>query len=351
MHTAILGTDFRNVSLDILEKIVLDEEKIKSFVTELPKTAPISECVVLSTCNRMEIYYTCEDYELAKSWLLTYLAKKSNISASFLDTICFHHRCNAAVNHLYQVAAGMQSMVFGENEILSQIKMAYALSSAQDATGAYLNKLFQSAIAAGKKVREKTDISKGAFSISSIAVDAMKEVLKDQFLETPILIIGAGTMANRALKKLSAIGHTQITIVNRTLKSASELAEEYGYEALPISKLSKILPNFRAIYIATASKFSIITAQDTEEIQESTLIVDVSVPRNVDPRVEDNPRVRLTSIDGLKEIAGKTRMMRLGETDKMKAIINAEIEAYTKWYHVKESAKKPAKIIKIPHAA
>ena len=177
MHTAILGTDFNKVSLDILEKLFFDKKRIREFHDTLPSDAPVKEWVVLSTCNRMEVYFACENVEETFDWLLNYLSKYCDISFNILDNVTYKMNCYDAVDHLFHVAAGTESMVYGETEILGQIKDAYEHSSAHKMTGPYMNKLCQSAISAGKKVRAQTNISKGAYSISSIAVEALRKKL------------------------------------------------------------------------------------------------------------------------------------------------------------------------------
>ena len=140
MHTAILGTDFHNVSLDILEKLHFDKIRIKAFHESLPKDAPVSEWVILSTCNRMEIYFACENVEKTFIWLIQYLAKYCGVSESVLYSVTYKMNCHDAVNHLFHVAAGTESMVYGETEILGQIKDAYFYSAACEMTGSYMNR-------------------------------------------------------------------------------------------------------------------------------------------------------------------------------------------------------------------
>ena len=186
MHTALVGTDFNKVSLDLLEKVYFDEQSIESFLLTLPKTTPIRDIVILATCNRMELYYTCQNYELAKVWLIDHLSHFFGIDRSVLEPVLYHKRCLDTVLHLYEVSSGMKSMIFGENEILAQVKKAYSMCQKYRPLNSHMNKLFQSAIHVGKRVRDVLAINKGAYSISSIAVDAMTEVYDDLYTDKTI---------------------------------------------------------------------------------------------------------------------------------------------------------------------
>lgn len=222
-------------------------------------------------------------------------------------------------------------MVFGEDEILSQVKKAYADFHALNTTGPTTNKLFQSAIGVGKRVRHETEISRGSYSISSIAIDAIRELKLDYF-EHSILIVGTGTMGYRAIKKLVSIGHPSITICNRTLEKASKIAEELGVSVLDYGALADSVRQFNIVIVATAASDYVIRPAHFQNPSATSLIVDLTVPRNVDPAI-DMATCQVISVDGLKQIADKNVMKRRKEALKIQAILEDEQLKYEQWLH------------------
>lgn len=334
MHTAILGTDFKSVSLDVLEKLYFDRKRIKAFHRDLPNDVPVSEWVIVSTCNRMEIYFACEDVAYTFSWLIRYLANYCKVDAQVLERVSYKMNCHDAVNHLFHVAAGTESMVYGETEILGQVKDAYFYSAECHMTGPYMNKLFQLAISAGKRVRDETNISKGAYSISSIAVEAIRKHLNND-VEKAILLIGVGTMTQRALKKLQALGYTNLYVTNRTQEKAEVFAQEENLTVIPFKEWKSQIPHMDVLYFATSTAVPLIYAENLAKLDKKQVIVDVGVPRNVE--AECSKYSDLISIDNLEEVAKETQENRLSEKDKINQIL-AEIRAdFLQWYSYKQA--------------
>lgn len=193
LHVGALGTDFKSASLRMRDALYLDNERLLAFFKSLPGVAPLKEVVALSTCNRIEIYYVCDDHAKASSWLRDHLVKFHGVPRPHLDRAFKEYRCADAVRHLLQVVSGTESMVFGEHEILGQVRDAYHLCHRNKTTSSYLNRLFQHAVATGKKVRSLTGAGRGALSVGSIAVERIME-LCDNLDKKDILVVGAGTM-------------------------------------------------------------------------------------------------------------------------------------------------------------
>ena len=337
MHTALIGTDFNKVSLDLLEKVYFDSSSIEAFLQTLPKIIPIQDIVILATCNRMEVYYTCQNYELAKVWLIDHLSQFFGIERSILEPVLYHKRCLDTVLHLYEVASGMKSMVFGENEILSQVKKAYSMCQKYRHFNSHMNKLFQSAIHVGKRIRDELDINKGAYSISSIAVDAMHDVYPDLYTDKKVLVVGTGTMAIRAIKKLMAMGHQELFITNRSQPSLDEVSEQFGLAQIPYHAYKSTLQDFDCIYYATSTKHSLLTYDDCRLINDSLLIVDVGVPRNVNSSVVELSDISLITIDDLKKVADKTILERRLLLDSALQLVNESAKDFSSWYDKKRA--------------
>ncbi|RAP34780.1 glutamyl-tRNA reductase [Candidatus Marinamargulisbacteria bacterium SCGC AG-439-L15] len=336
MKIAVFGTNYRYAALNLLEKLYFDEARVKSFLEGLPKDSFIKDLIVLATCNRSEVYFLYDDYEAAKRDLLDYMVSFLGVSRSILVETLYFKQEVSAIRHLYEVSAGVSSMVLGETEILSQVKESYSRCQRYRSVSAEMNKLFQSAIFVGKKVREETSISKGAYSISSIAIDAVCEHYGDFLTNRKILFVGAGTMTTRAVKKLKALGHQEIYVTNRSEARLTQVAGDYGLAFFPYDQLSEKWGDFDVIYFATSCNSFILKNSESTCFEKPVLLIDVGVPRNVDPKLSESSLVTIKNIDGLKDIADQTLEDRKKELPKIHAIIQDNIEQLRLWQHNRE---------------
>ena len=335
MNIGYLGTDFQKATLNSRELVNFDPERLTRFLSEFPSQSPISEIVVLSTCNRVELYFATESTAMAFPWLVDYLKEFHRLD---LSPEMSQLTGEAAINHLFGVASGIESMVFGEVEILGQVKAAYQMATKFNTTGSYLNKLFQMAITVGKRVRGETDISRGAYSMSSIAIDALKNQMNGQFREQRVLIVGAGTMAMRCIKKLAALKlSSNVTITNRTEELAQRIAGKYELQLLPYSEFRPALSQFDVVISATSSDQPIIEDDHLPNEQSKKLwMVDLGVPRNVRVDTTKLNYLELITVDDLNETATKTIASRKTELGKIKEIISEEISNFYDWYEKKQ---------------
>lgn len=324
-----LGTDYKRSPLRDIELIYLKQESWQSLCHVVRNESPITELVILATCNRFELYFVADDIDEAVQWLTAFIADSANIPRDSIATIVYSLKEGAVIQHLFNVAAGVESMVFGEDEILAQVKKAYSDFQEIKITGPTTNKLFQSAIGVGKRVRHETEISRGAYSISSIAIDAIRELKLDYF-DHSILIVGTGTIGQRAIKKLVSIGHPSITICNRTYAKAAKIAEESGVSILPFEKLADAIRQFNIVIVATAASDYLICPIHLQNNSETSLVVDLTVPRNVDPTI-DTMGCQVISVDGLKQIADKNVLKRRKEALKIQAILDDEQLKFEQW--------------------
>lgn len=330
MTIGCLQIDFKFADLSDIESVYIPKTMWPSFAKQVQEDSPLMEMVILATCNRFELYFVAQDQEQAYRWLLETISELKELDPNHIKTKMRLLQGTAALQHLFRVAAGMESMVFGEDEILSQIKSAYTDFQALGLTKALFNKIFQTAIAAGKRARHETEISRGSYSVSSIAVDAIRELRLDYF-GASILIIGAGTIAMRALKKLHALGHPNITMCNRTDSKIVQLQQQFNIHALPFKSLSKSVATFDIVLIATAATDYLVTPDVFHDHSTTHLILDLCVPRNVDPDVATHPQVRLLTVDNLQKIADKNVNKRQKEHIKVTLILDDEMAKIDQW--------------------
>lgn len=340
LHIGVVGTDFRKAPLKMRDALYLDKEKVLSFINSIPKDAPVCEVVVLSTCNRIEIYYVAPDHEKAAEWVCNHLAQFHKVPIERIRSIMNVYKCEEAVRHLFRVASGMESMVFGEYEILGQVKEAYFHCFENYSTSSFLNRLFQQAIATGKKVRNTTLISRGAVSIASVAIEKMLEIYKGNLQEKKILLVGAGNMGFRVLKRLKSEKIGELTLCNRTQSRALKLAEKFKINILPFENLRENLLNYDIIILATAVQRGeyIIRIEDikrTKQENKELLIVDIGAPRNSEEGIENIENVKIIKVDDLKEISERRLLERKNDIEIINNIIEEQIVEFTRWYRYK----------------
>lgn len=339
LHVGALGTDFRKASLRMRDALYLEKDRVSRFIESIPDDAPLCELVAISTCNRIEIFYVCPDHVAASSWLKSYLASFHGIPDGTIDSVMTEYRCADAVRHLFRVVSGMESMVFGEHEILGQVREAYFHCMKSESTDSYLNRLFQQAIATGKKVRSRTGVGRGVLSIASIAVERMIEMCGN-LCKKRILIVGIGTMGVRSIKRLAGEQFGSLTLCNRTEERAVKFAQRFGAAHIPFNGFMSQINDFDIIVTATAtSEGPIVTADKLRRFRaengQPLLIVDLGAPRNVDPAVENLDGVRLVCVDDLQGIAQRRLSERKKELDAITGIVEEQVREFTRWYRYK----------------
>jgi|GEM_PF-840981 len=334
-----LGIDYRYASLEEMEKLYFNNEDVRNFFEVFPFGSPIQELVILSTCNRVEFYFSAQDPLQAAQWLKHRIAGFKKLSTAFVEKTLKEKNKKKAMKHLFSVVSGVESMVFGENEILTQIKDAYQTAYKHKATQAFFNKVFQSAVAAGKRVRKETEISKGSYSVSSIAVDCLRHRFGGHFLDSKILVVGAGVMALRAVKKMKALNHTHLALTNRSEDRLIRTCEKFDLTPLPFSALRTELNQFDGVIVATSSPTYLMWKDHVAGVTKPLILIDLSVPRNVDPDVVHNIFVSLVTVEGLKETADRTIESRKQELSKIESIIQEEIDNIQKWLEFKPVSK------------
>jgi glutamyl-tRNA reductase len=287
--------------------------------------------VVLSTCNRIEVYARCTHFHPAVGDVSAFLADYSGSSPDDFSELLYTYYDDAAVAHLFAVAAGLDSMIVGESEILGQVREAWQ-TAVREGTAPQLTGLFRHAVESGKRVRTETGIGRHPVSIPSAAVSVAAEHL-GTFEGAKVLVIGAGQMATGLASTLRSRGVEHVWIANRTLARAEAAAERIGAEAIPLSEVADTLVDVDVLLSSTASPQVLIERATVEMVMacrggRPLLVVDVALPRDIDPGVREVNDVTLLDLDDLKDYARRSAERRRGEIGKVREILAAEIDRY-----------------------
>ncbi len=325
MAFSILGMNHRTAPVALREKVAFSEERLLAALRTLRQEAGVAEVVILSTCNRTEVYWagTATGAELSQ-WLERHHGNNLDLSSSL-----YVHQERQAVEHAFSVASGLDSMVLGEAQILGQLKDAYRVAQEAGSTGPALNKLFQAAFSAAKRVRSETRIGENAVSIASATVSLARRVYSNLSAHTA-LMVGAGEMNALAARHFMSAGVKRMVIANRTLGRAQTLAAELKAYAVGLEDLDKELAQADIVITCTASAVPLITKSAAEAAirarrRRPIFMVDLAVPRDIDPDVADLEDVYLFSIDDLQQLIDENRQQRAVAAGGARLLIDEEV--------------------------
>jgi glutamyl-tRNA reductase len=328
----VVGLNHRTVPVDLLERMTVPEQQIAKVLHDLLAREHLLEVVVLSTCNRTEIYARCTHFHAAVADVRDFLAAHSGAAPDEFETHLYTYYDDAAVAHLFSVAAGLDSMIVGESEILGQVREAWQAAVREQTSSQLLSSLFRHAVASGKRVRTETGISRHPVSIPSAAVTVAAEHLGT--LEgAQVLVVGAGQMGSGLASTLRSRGVAYIRVANRTPARAEQLASQVAGEAIALTDIADALVDADVLLTSTASSEILLERATVEMVMacrndRPLLIVDVALPRDVDPGVRDVLDVTLLDLDDLKDFARRSAELRRREIGKVREILAAEIERY-----------------------
>jgi glutamyl-tRNA reductase len=331
----LLGTSHKTAPLALRERVALPEGRAERFMRELGEHPEIREAVVLSTCNRTELYVVVGDPVEAETTVLGMLARHAGLRPTeLLDRFYSHRNCDAA-RHLYRVTSGLESMIVGEAEVQGQVKRAYETALAARTTGPLTNKLFRAALATGKRVRTETAIGAGGASVASVAVEAARAAL-DELASRHVVIIGAGETAELTAQALSQQGVTTMFVANRRRSRAIALAQRFGGETVAFDRLPAELERADIVVASTSSPHAIVGADELALVTAARagrplLLLDLAVPRDIDPDCGSLPGVTLVDIDGLQAQVERTHHERRIEARRAEGIVEEEIQAFAGW--------------------
>ena len=333
LHT--LGLNHDSAPVEVREKLAFSPSSVPIALSSFAQSFPSSEIVILSTCNRVEIYATSQDDSLNKNTLLDFFSAFHGLPKEEFADHMYHHQGINAVRHLFFVASSLNSGVLGETQIISQVKEAYQTATTAETTGSILNQLFQRSLTVAKDVHTKTAIGKGNISVSTVAVDLAIKIFKD-FSEKTMFIIGAGEMCELVLKHLVERGAKTAIVANRNYDKAKSLAEEYDGKAINYEKLGEYLPQADIVISSTASPRHVV---HTEHIKNAIkarrgnpmLLIDIAFPRDIDPEISKIDNVYLYDINDLNKVANSNAEERKKDIDKCVTIIDKEVAQYMAW--------------------
>lgn len=345
MKLQMVGCSHHTARVEVRERLAFSRDQAADALGQFRARYPQAEAVLLSTCNRVELYFASEAPDSCPTHhdAVSFLAEFHGITPAELFNDLFEHTGEDFVRHLFTVAASLDSMVVGEAQILSQVKQAYELATSVAATGPLTNAAFQAALRVAKRVATETAIQQKRVSIPSVAVAEFAKSVFEQFDDKHVLVIGAGEMGEEALRYLIDEGARDVSIVNRHLERAQDLADRLGGVARPWDQLHKLLVEADLVVSATGSKDPIVGAGEFKQIvgeryQRPLLILDLAIPRDFDPAVGDLPGVYLTAIDDLKVACERNRQEREREWPKAERIIDEETRRFMTDLHHRATA-------------
>jgi len=306
-----LGVNHKTAPVEIRERLAISEHTVPTHLGEVCRLEEIDEAVILSTCNRVEIYGGANNPQFAIERLAAYL--ESHFAVGPGEVEFYRHSGAAAACHLFEVASGLDSMVLGETEIFGQVKKAYAIAQAAGTTARRMNKLFQQSFSVGKLVRSNSSIQQGSTSVGSAAVDLAEKIFGN-LGGCRVMIIGAGEMSRTTAQSLLSRGARSIIVSNRSYDKAVELAAELKGEAVRFDDWETRLDHVDIIISSTAAPHTVVHAPMIRRVMEhrrghSLFLIDIAVPRDIEEEVNEIDNVYLYNIDQLQQIAceGKTR--------------------------------------------
>ena len=342
MNIAVVGLSHKTAPVEVREKLSIPEPQLETAIAHLLSYPHLQEVAILSTCNRLEIYLVATETQPGIREVTQFLSEKSKLSLHQLRPHLFTLLHDDAIMHLMRVAAGLDSLVLGEGQILSQVKQTHKLSQQYKGISRILNRLFTQAVTAGKRVRTETSIGTGAVSISSAAVELVQ--MKVQNLSNyRITILGAGKMSRLLVQHLLSKGGNQITILNRTLGRAKELANQFPDANLKIDTMSEmmsVMANSDIVFTSTSATEPIVDRSKLETIltaSQSLMLVDISVPRNVATDVNELAHVQAYNVDDLKAVVAQNHESRRQMAQEAEVLLEEEVQAFDVWWRSLET--------------
>jgi glutamyl-tRNA reductase len=330
-----LGVSHKTAPLDLRERLSLTEGRAAGALRELTEVAGIHEAAAISTCNRTELYLVVSDPVEAESTALGVLTRQADIRPTELLGHLYSLRSSEAVRHLFRVTAGLDSMILGEAEIQGQVKRAYELALVEGGTGPILNRLFRGALAAGGRARDETGISEKNVSIPSVAVELARRTLGD-LTEKRVLVIGAGETAELLARALVSRGVATVFVANRHYDRAIGLAQRFQGNAVRFEELPEQLERADIVVSATNSPHHIVERDDLEQVMATRggrplLLVDIAVPRDIEPACREIAGVSLHDIDDVQQIVARNTGGREAEARRAERLIDAEQDRFERW--------------------
>ncbi len=330
-----LGISHKTAPVALRERLALTETEAVALLEDLVATPEVRESVVISTCNRTELYCVVGDPVAAETVILGGFAQRAGIRPTELADVMYSPRNCDAARQLFRVTGGLESMIVGENEVQGQVKRAYEAALKSGTTGPMSNRLFTAALQTGKRVRTETAIGSSRVSVSSVAVDLAADML-GELADKHVVIIGAGETSELTARALSAQGVSTMFVANRHADRALSMAEQFGGSVVSLDRLPEQLAAADIVVSSTSSPHPIVGSEELALVMRERegrplFMLDLAVPRDIDPACGDLEGVTLFDIDGLQAVVARNLQVRQGESAAAEAIVEEEIQHFARW--------------------
>jgi glutamyl-tRNA reductase len=331
MKFSITGVNHKSAPVEVRERLAFDDHALSEALVALKGRPGFCEGMILSTCNRVEVALTCEENSKAAAVEVDeFLADTRHVQREWVAPYLYHFEDSDAIRHLFRVAASLDSMVIGEPQILGQLKSAYSLAKEHGAVSGFMDALLTRAFSVAKRVRSETEIGANAVSISYAAVELAREIFGS--LEgKKIMIVGAGKMSELAARHLRRSGAGQILVTNRTPERALEMVELFDGKLVDYTRFLSALPEVDIVISSSAAPHYIILREDMKKVLEARrnrpmFLIDIAVPRNIEPTVNELDNVFLYDIDDLQKVIETNLQGRMDSAKEAEAIVHEEVE-------------------------
>ncbi len=335
MKLVVIGCSYRTATVDLRERLAFSADELQGALRELVSIPDVEEALLLSTCNRVEVWATTRRPGHARKAVVDFLSHSRGVPEEELRPILFEFKEREALIHLFRVTSSLDALVVGEAQIAGQVKEAYAAASRAQTLGSNLNRCMHKALGASKRVRTETNIARHPVSISSVAADLAARVFGDLRRST-VLVLGAGEMAELAVRHLLSGGSSDVRVINRTHEKAVALAFSLGATAHKYSNLRGQLIQGDILITSTGSEEPVLGRADLVDVmkqrkQRPLFIVDIAVPRDVERAAGKLPNVYLFDIDDLEQVVAENLKARQREAGPAEEIIKVEVNHYEQW--------------------
>jgi glutamyl-tRNA reductase len=329
MRFSITGVNHKSAPVEVRERLAFDEPSLAAALLDLKSRPGFCEGMILSTCNRVEVALTCED-ATALLEVDEFLADTRHVARDWVTPYLYRYEDGDAIRHLFRVASSLDSMVVGEPQILGQLKSAYALAKEHGAVSGFLDTLLTRAFNVAKRVRSETEIGANAVSVSYAAVELARDIF-GTLDDKRVMIVGAGKMSELAARHLRRSGATHIFVTNRTHERAVEMAQVFDGKIIEYTKLMAFLPEVDIVITSSGAPHYILTRDEMKKVIDARrnrpmFLIDIAVPRNIEPSVNKLDNVFLYDIDDLQKVVDTNLVGRMQSAEEAEAIIREEVE-------------------------
>ncbi|WP_232695635.1 glutamyl-tRNA reductase [Brevibacillus daliensis] len=335
MEILLIGLNYKTAPVEIREKFTFNDDSTPRALHLLSQTKSVLECIIVGTCNRTEIYVVCDQLHTGRFYTRNFLAEWFGVEKESLFDYFYIKENEEAVDHLFNVTCGLDSMVMGETQIIGQIRNSFLLAQQHETTGTIFNTLFKQAVTLAKRAHTETNVSQNAVSISYAAIELGKKIF-GSFADKHVLILGAGKMSLLTAKHLHANGVAHVTVANRTLERARVLADQFNGVACTMEELPQKLLKADIVISSTGADGFILSKDQLKPIMKQRphkplFMIDIAVPRDLDPGIHDLENVFLYDIDDLEGIVESNLAERSKEAERITVMIEEEKEEFINW--------------------